>query len=284
MNIRARHWVLGFGIAVFVHASSLALLWSPAESGSANLGVGGMDVAFGTAGGAPGAAAVDAPEVEAVEAPTDEAVDVAPEPVVEEVAEVTEAPVEPVTSETVDVAEVAVEVAAVEVRKKPKPPEARPVPVAEPKPVHQAVTEPTPVREPAPKRPPTKSAPSVAGSAGKSGTQRAANVGSGTDRSSGGRPGNANDYYALLQAWLEKYKEYPPKARRRRHEGMAHLTFSMDAAGKVLSARIVRSSGSQYLDEEVMKMIRRAQPLPPIPSGFNKKTLTLSIPVNFSLR
>ncbi|HET6161017.1 MAG TPA: energy transducer TonB [Dongiaceae bacterium] len=51
-------------------------------------------------------------------------------------------------------------------------------------------------------------------------------------------------------------------ARRAHAEGTALLRFRMDRSGKVLSYARARSAGFDMLDEEVLAMIRRAQPLP----------------------
>lgn len=309
MNIRGRHWLAALSIAVLVHGSLILLLWEPAESGAANLGVGGMEVSFGMAGGAPGAAAVSPPEKETLDTPeeaeTVEPAETTPVETVETAA--LEAPVEeiapaepveveavtPDTTEAVEVREVKPKTVTAKISKKPEPPkEAKPEepkPV-EPKPVKAA--EPSPVRPAAPKEvasvappkeaPPTKTS-SVAGSAGKSGTQKSNNTGSGETSSSGGRPGSADSYFARLQAWLEQHKEYPSSARRRRQEGTAVLTFTMDHRGEVLMARIQRGTGFSSLDEEVIRMIKRAAPLPPLPDDFPEGNLTLSVPVQFQL-
>lgn len=286
MRIRPKHWLFALIIAAFTHSSVLALtLWDSSDSGTANLGTGGVDVAFGTAGGTPGATPAVAPsEVEAIEA---QQVPTEPAPQAQQIEEV--APVEvaeaipqaPIETAPVEVTEAqAVTVKAV-VPKKPKPPQAKaveptPTPVTTPPVTEVATREPAPVRSMTP--------PSVAGSAGKSGTQASANTGSGENASSGGQPGSAVSYFALLQAWLEKHKEYPHQARRRRQEGTALLSFTFTRNGRVTNARIVESSGFHSLDREVMAMIRRANPLPPIPDDFPQHRLTLSVPVQFFLR
>ncbi len=61
-------------------------------------------------------------------------------------------------------------------------------------------------------------------------------------------------------------------------------TFTMDRAGHVLAATLVHSSGSLALDEEAMALIRRAEPLPPVPAEMPGATVTLTVPVTFALR
>ncbi len=61
-------------------------------------------------------------------------------------------------------------------------------------------------------------------------------------------------------------------------------TFTMDRAGHVLSAALVRSSGSPALDEEAVALIHRAEPMPPMPAEMQGPTVTLTVPITFALR
>jgi protein TonB len=83
---------------------------------------------------------------------------------------------------------------------------------------------------------------------------------------------------------LQRAKRYPDSARSRGEQGVAMTTFTMDRAGHVLAASLVRSSGSPALDEEAVALIRRAEPLPPMPAEMLGATVTLTVPVSFALR
>ncbi len=172
MTIERKHWLTAFLFALLAHGAFVLVLWKPAESGAANLGVGGINISFGTAGGAPGAAEVSAPETKTVE-PTETKVETPPETIPDdpvETVEVTEPleieAVEPPTAETVPVAEVKPKTETAKLPKKIEPPklpkivEPKPAPEAEP-PKEIAEKEPEPAK-------PTQKA-SIAGSAGKSG-------------------------------------------------------------------------------------------------------------------
>jgi len=100
----------------------------------------------------------------------------------------------------------------------------------------------------------------------------------------GGLPGDTRDYAATLLAWLEKHREYPRRARMRRQEGTVLLFFVIDRQGKVLEHRIEKSSGFSILDEEVLEMLERAQPLPGMPGHLDQDRLELVVPVQFYLR
>jgi periplasmic protein TonB len=52
----------------------------------------------------------------------------------------------------------------------------------------------------------------------------------------------------------------------------------------VLAAALERGSGHADLDEEVLALIRRADPLPPFPPDLAQDRLELVVPVQFSLR
>ena len=68
---------------------------------------------------------------------------------------------------------------------------------------------------------------------------------------------------------LQRYKRYPSEALSRKEEGIVLLSFSIDRSGHVLAHRIARSSGHPDLDNEVMDMIMRAEPLPAFPANMS---------------
>jgi periplasmic protein TonB len=86
-----------------------------------------------------------------------------------------------------------------------------------------------------------------------------------------------------LAAHLARYKRYPPEAEARHDAGTVRLSFTMDRNGRVLSRHIAGSSGSAALDQEVLSMIERAQPLPAFPPSMPQTRMTLVVPIHFSL-
>lgn len=89
---------------------------------------------------------------------------------------------------------------------------------------------------------------------------------------------------SVLLGRLQAAKRYPERARARGDQGVALATFTLDRAGRVLSASLARSSGSVLLDEEAVALIHRAEPLPPPPPGMPGAALTVTVPVSFALR
>jgi protein TonB len=82
---------------------------------------------------------------------------------------------------------------------------------------------------------------------------------------------------------LQRYKRYPSEALSRSEEGVVLLSFSIDRNGHVLARHIARSSGHPNLDNEVMDMIMRAEPLPAFPTNMPQAQLDLTVPIRFSM-
>ena len=149
------------------------------------------------------------------------------------------------------------------VPKRPVPPQPAPRPQpprpAQASPPRQASEAPASSAAPAPAPPPAASAAAASPSA---------------------LPG----WRSELVGRLQRAKRYPGAAQARDEQGAAAVTFTIDRSGHVLSARLVRSSSSEALDEEAVAMVHRADPLPPVPAELPGGTLTLTVPVTFSLR
>jgi len=183
-------------------------------------------------------------------------------------------------------------------RRKPPPPEAaleeRPPPRSDPPPEPESRTV-----EAAPRSDAAASARTLperqadtgednamrSGTQGRTGSADAAAAGdAATGASGGGTPGVRQDYLAALQAWLNRHKEYPRRARLRRQEGTALLYFAIDRQGRVLDYGLRRGSGHKALDRAVIDMIERAAPLPEMPAGMARARLEVTVPVRFALR
>ena len=91
-------------------------------------------------------------------------------------------------------------------------------------------------------------------------------------------------WQTALVRHLQQYKRYPSDAQSRGDEGVVQLSFTVDRTGRVLNHEIVRSSGHRELDNEVMSMIERAEPLPAFPASMPQAKLDLTVPIRFSLQ
>jgi periplasmic protein TonB len=133
---------------------------------------------------------------------------------------------------------------------------------------------PPPRQEPATPMPPAATASLPPSSAPPSASQAPASS----------APAARASWQAQLVAWIEKYKRYPRVAQEQRQQGVVYLRFAMDRHGKVTSSQINKSSGFELLDDEVLDLIQRAQPLPAPPPEVPGDPISLVVPVAFSLR
>lgn len=160
------------------------------------------------------------------------------------------------------------------VPEKPAPEQVAPEPEPEPADDDAVAPEPEPTPEPA-----AREAPDTDTSANDTPASAAA-------------PGIADarareqqlNWQTRLLMHLEREKRYPLAARQRDEQGVAQVQLTMDRGGRVLSASLSRSSGSRWLDEEALALMRRAQPLPAPPDSLPGERLSLKIPIRFSLR
>ncbi|UUX49012.1 energy transducer TonB [Nisaea acidiphila] len=235
--------------------------------------------------------------VETVEAAPAEPVEVAeavePDPV--------EVPVEPeaVSVEAVEVPEVETEtVETVDVADAPPPvPQSRPKPAPKvetaaapatvpPKPAEPVKPAEVPVAEPALERSlaQQKKGNSTFNALASAPTRSAVAGASQASSGGGGAAGAQKSYYASLQNWLERHKKYPRAARLRRYEGTVQFRFMIDRSGSVLEHAIVQSSGKRVLDDAVLDLLKRADPLPSMPPEIAGATLELTTSIDFRLR
>ena len=80
-----------------------------------------------------------------------------------------------------------------------------------------------------------------------------------------------------VMAHLNRHKRYPGGGG-----GTSSVAFTIDRSGRVLSARLIRSSGSAILDREAVALARRASPVPAPPANIGRGSIVLTVPVRFS--
>ncbi len=73
------------------------------------------------------------------------------------------------------------------------------------------------------------------------------------------------DYRALLQAWLERHKYYPPQAAEEGEDGTASVRVVVHRDGSVRRVELQERSGSQWLDMGAQALFR-GQRLPAFPN------------------
>jgi len=88
------------------------------------------------------------------------------------------------------------------------------------------------------------------------------------------------EYEKALLTLLSKSKRYPERARRRGVSGDGAFRLELNRNGSVKHLKIVRSTGSDILDKELLALVNRASPLPPLPPSYQRTEFI--IPVRFA--
>jgi len=193
-------------------------------------------------------------------------------PSVQETPQPTKRALRPLTSETPRAVR---EVAVAQPKKRAIPPPPKPLPRVAPPPPAPTPLEPAATPAPTPPAPAASSAPAVAATAPTVAAERTA-----------GSTGALNDnraYFTALLQQLNRFKVYPPALRKAKIEGRVVLTFTIDARGRVTFSNVKKTSGHSALDDAAARMLARASPLPAIPPSMGKDSLTLSVPIEYSL-
>jgi protein TonB len=91
-------------------------------------------------------------------------------------------------------------------------------------------------------------------------------------------------WQSRLVAHIERFKRYPAEARARGIQGTVQVAFTIDHEGRLLTRRIMRSSGYPSLDQETLEVLARAQPMPRPPDGTPDSQLFLAFPIRFGIK
>jgi periplasmic protein TonB len=87
-----------------------------------------------------------------------------------------------------------------------------------------------------------------------------------------------SDWTRQVIGILEQNKRYPPGAEPNHELGTAHLAFTINRQGRVISAHISGSSGSAALDAETLALVHRVSfPPPPAEMAGNQISLNVSL-------
>ena len=82
-------------------------------------------------------------------------------------------------------------------------------------------------------------------------------------------------YFNSIKRAIEVVWQYPELALRYGLQGRLLLEFSILGNGDIESAKIVRSSGSNLLDEEALRAVKAAAPFGPIPPWLGKNRIDI---------
>lgn len=92
-----------------------------------------------------------------------------------------------------------------------------------------------------------------------------------------------NEIAANIVYQMERYKKYPKQARRISAEGIAKVTFSVNAAGVVSSADISDSSGYSILDNAALQAAEKIIGSKVVNNESYNNLLQVTVPVDFYL-
>jgi protein TonB len=88
-------------------------------------------------------------------------------------------------------------------------------------------------------------------------------------------------YFNKIKQSIELQWEYPEVALRYGLQGRLALEFTIVSTGQLERLRIIRSSGSEVLDDEALRAIKAAAPFPPIPPWIKTNPLTISASMEY---
>jgi protein TonB len=91
-------------------------------------------------------------------------------------------------------------------------------------------------------------------------------------------------YEKKLALWLQKHHYYPPAARHRNLEGEAVVRLQIDRLGNIRFFELAEPTEHLMLDDAVIQMIERSDPVPPVPDSYpGDFVIEFLIPVTFKL-
>jgi len=91
-------------------------------------------------------------------------------------------------------------------------------------------------------------------------------------------------YAAEVRRAVEARKQYPRRAHKLRRQGTAEVDVTLTPDGRLAGPpALTRSSGWPSLDHEALRMVRTAAPFPRAPATATTPTITIRLPIRFSI-
>jgi TonB family protein len=92
-------------------------------------------------------------------------------------------------------------------------------------------------------------------------------------------------YEQLISSWIQKFKVYPADARSHGLEGEAVVRIRIDRNGNIRYFMMEKDTGHAVLDRAVIAMLKKANPVPPVPKSYPAGALLeFLVPVSFKLQ
>ncbi|WP_174263723.1 energy transducer TonB [Hyphomicrobium sp. CS1BSMeth3] len=89
-------------------------------------------------------------------------------------------------------------------------------------------------------------------------------------------------FQQTLRRHIARFQRYPAEARQARMEGTVHVVFRLRRDGTVADVWLKSPSGRALLDREALETIRRAEPMPVIPTELPDQ-LNILLPIAFDV-
>jgi TonB family protein len=90
------------------------------------------------------------------------------------------------------------------------------------------------------------------------------------------------DWRNAFRRWLDDHGRYPPNAALVGEQGTTRIELIVEPDGRVRSGRLLRRSGSVWLDAGTVSLFRNAV-LPPFPPGADPDGVTVDLTINYVL-
>ncbi|MDG2959344.1 energy transducer TonB [Bisgaard Taxon 10/6] len=98
---------------------------------------------------------------------------------------------------------------------------------------------------------------------------------------SGASSSEVAEYKSRIRREIERHKKYSQRARMMRKQGVVVVAFSIGNDGSVSGAHIVKSSGSEDLDNSAVDAVNAAKSVGPKPAGMSS---AISVPISFKIQ
>lgn len=92
-----------------------------------------------------------------------------------------------------------------------------------------------------------------------------------------------DQYVSQLRAIVEKNKRYPSQAIRMRQEGKTEILLRLSQAGEVLDVKIIKGSGSVFLDRASLAVIEKVGRFPQVPEELAVDPFQVSFTLTYQL-
>lgn len=92
---------------------------------------------------------------------------------------------------------------------------------------------------------------------------------------------NLVTYEQMLPLWLNRFREYPEEAKQLNIGGTGNILIMINRSGQILRSKITKSTGNYILDKELMEMVKKANPVIPVPENHYKGKKTFSYQISF---